>query len=76
MTIYCDNTSTMKLAKNDAYRERTKHIDVRFHHIRDNIENEKIKLEYVSTDDMTSDSLTKALGGPKTSKFAKAMGLQ
>lgn len=76
MKIYCDNTSTMKLAKSDAYRERTKHIDVRFHHIRDNIEDAKVSLEYIQTDDMTADVLTKALGGPKTKKFAKQMGLK
>jgi transposase InsO family protein len=40
--IWCDNTSTIKLAKSDAYRERTKHIDVRFHQIRDWIQQGKI----------------------------------
>lgn len=42
--IFCDNTSAIKLAKSDAYRERTKHIDVRYHQIRDWIERKKIML--------------------------------
>lgn len=41
--IYCDNTSSIKLATTDAYRERTKHIDVRYHHLRENIEEKKNK---------------------------------
>lgn len=76
MKIYCDNTSSIKLAKNDAFQERTKHIDVRFHHVRDQIEKKKICIDYISTDDMTADALTKALNGPKTKRFAKCMGLQ
>lgn len=74
--IYCDNTSTIKLAKTDAYRERTKHIDVRFHHIRDNIEKRQIAIDFISTQDMVADVLTKALSGTKTKQFAESMGLK
>lgn len=76
VTVHCDNTSTIKLAKTDAYRERTKHIDVRYHHIRDNIENGKVNIVFTPTDDMVADALTKALSGTKNDKFAKLMGLQ
>lgn len=74
--VYCDNTSAIKLANSDAYRERSKHIDVRFHHVRDNIEKKKIVIEFVSTNDMVADILTKALNGPKTKHFAELMGLE
>lgn len=73
--IWCDNTSTIKLAKSDAYRERTKHIDVRFHQIRDWIQQSKIVVDFLSTHDMVADQLTKALNGEKTEKFAEEMGL-
>lgn len=36
--IYCDNQSSIKLAASEAYRPRTKHIDVHFHHTRDKID--------------------------------------
>lgn len=74
--IHVDNTSSMKLAANDAYHDRTKHIDVRFHHIRDNLEKEKVKNTYVSTHDNLADALTKALNGIKTKQFAQEMGLK
>lgn len=45
--VHCDNTNSIKLAKSDAYRERLKHIDVRFHHIRDDFEKEKITVEFI-----------------------------
>lgn len=74
--IFCDNTSTIKLATSDAYRERTKHIDVRYHHIRDAVEKGKITVEFISTNDMVADALTKALNGTKTKQFADLMGLK
>lgn len=59
--VYCDNESTIKLAECDGYRPRTKHIDIRFHHIRQQIENGTIKVEHISTTKMVADSLTKAV---------------
>lgn len=73
--IYCDNKSAITLANTDAYRERTKHIDVRHHHVRQCIEEEKIEIFYISTDDMVADPLTKPLNGEKMRKFAPLMGL-
>lgn len=74
--IYVDNTSSINLAKNAAYHDRTKHIDVRFHHLRDNIETKKIAIEYVSTNNNIADALTKSLNGVKTKQFAIEMGLE
>lgn len=72
--VYCDNTSAIKLAKTDAYRERTKHIDVRYHQLRNWIEEGKISIDFLSTNDMVADQLTKAIDGKKTLKFAEQMG--
>ena len=58
-TIFCDNQSTIKLSQIDGFRPRTKHIDIQFHHIREKIDDNTIKLEYVSTKQMTADFLTK-----------------
>lgn len=74
--VYCDNTSAITLAKSDAYRERTKHIDVRFHHIRENVERARIAISFVSTNDMLADVLTKALNGEKNKKFPKLFGVK
>lgn len=74
--IYVDNTSSINLAKNAAYHDRTKHIDVRYHHLRDSIERKKIEVEFVSTNENIADALTKSLNGPKTKQFANDMGLE
>lgn len=71
----CDNQSAILLAESDGYRQRSKHIDIRFHHIRDKIKNRQIDVQYLSTNDMVADSLTKAVSKEKTDFCAHAMGL-
>ena len=60
MTIQCDNQGAIFLAKNES-STRTKHIDVRYHYIRDLVEEKLIKIEYVNTKKNTADVLTKNL---------------
>ena len=73
--LYCDNQSAIALAQNDNYHARTKHIDIRYHFIRYVIEEGHIKLIYCPTDEMTADTLTKALHSIKAKHFASALGL-
>jgi hypothetical protein len=47
--IYVDNSSTIILAKNPVFYDRSKHIDTRFYYLRDYITNKKIKVKYVKT---------------------------
>ncbi|GKA54879.1 putative RNA-directed DNA polymerase [Tanacetum coccineum] len=58
--VLCDNQSTIHLAKNSMFHKRTKHIDIRYHWIRDAIEDGMFELNKVHTDDNASDMLTKA----------------
>ena len=60
-TLYCDNQAALKLATDDNYHARTKHIDIRYHFIRQVIASHDIDVTYCLTDDMTADILTKAL---------------
>lgn len=73
--ILCDNQSAIKLASMDAFRPRTKHIDIRHHHIRERVDEGIINIEYVSTNDMAADSLTKAVTIEKTRACSLKMGL-
>ncbi|GKA46788.1 retrovirus-related pol polyprotein from transposon TNT 1-94 [Tanacetum coccineum] len=59
--VLCDNQSTIHLAKNSMFYKRTKHIDIRYHWIRDAIEDGMFELNKVHTDDNTFDMLTKAV---------------
>jgi hypothetical protein len=61
MSVYVDNQAAMLISKNDVYHDRTKHIDIRYHFIRDAIKSGLCKLVWVPTDQQLADGLTKAL---------------
>ena len=74
-TLFSDSKSAIALAQDGHYHARTKHIDIRYHFIRYIIEAGTIKLVYCSTDNVTADTLTKALPSVKAKHFASALGL-
>jgi hypothetical protein len=57
--LHCDNQSAIYLAKNQVYHARTKHIDVRFHKIRELISTGDLLLEKIHTSENATDMLTK-----------------
>ena len=73
--LLADNQSAMALAKNSTFHDRTKHIAVRHHFIRDEIEEQRIRVEYIPTGDQVADVLTKALPREKHEKFSAGLGL-
>ena len=60
--LFVDNKSTISLSKNPVFHERSKHIDIRYHFIRECVEEGKIDIDYVQTNDQLADTLTKGLG--------------
>jgi hypothetical protein len=75
-TLYCDNQPALKLTEDDNYRARTKHIDIRYHFIRQVVTSGAIKLLYCPTEDMLADALTKALPKWKATTHIQAFGLR
>lgn len=73
--ISCDNMGAQKIASNPIFHSRTKHIDVRYHFVREALRNNKICLRYLPTEDMGADALTKGLPGPKHRKCLETIGL-
>ncbi|XP_070008128.1 secreted RxLR effector protein 161-like [Nicotiana sylvestris] len=61
VTLLCDNTSALNMATNLVQHKRTKHIDVRHHFLRDNMEKGLICMKFCSTEDQIADIFTKAL---------------
>eukprot|EP00253_Pinus_taeda_P015649 PITA_15649 len=59
--IYCDYHSCIKLSKNPVFHDRSKHIDIRYHHLRDYVARRIMLLQYISTKEKDADILTKAL---------------
>ena len=62
ITIRMDNQGAIIIANDPMSNRRTKHIDIRYHYIRERVEHEDIKLEYIRTEDMAADCLTKPVG--------------
>lgn len=70
--IYCDSQSAITLSKNNVHHERTKHIDVKYHYIRDVISDGTVEVLKISTEKNPADIFTKAL---VVSKFQAALNL-
>ncbi|KHJ32504.1 putative effector [Erysiphe necator] len=70
-----DNQGALALIKNPHLNDRSKHIDICYHHIRDLHEKHRIRTEYVPTKDMLADGLTKPLGKGPFSNFVKMIGV-
>lgn len=73
--IHCDNQSAIKLVRNPEFHNRTKHISVRFHFIRDQQEQKEIDIDYVRTEDQLADLFTKPLHGPRFERLRTAIGV-
>ena len=74
-TILVDNLGAKDLSENATHHERTKHIDIAYHFIRNNIENEDIKVVHIPDKLQLADPLTKGLHKPKLDWFKEAIGL-
>jgi hypothetical protein len=59
--VHCDNQSCIKLTKKPVFHDRSKHIDMRYHYIRDLVQRKTLKLQYIATSEQIVDILTKSL---------------
>jgi transposase-like protein len=62
--IRVDNKLAIELAKNPVHHERSKHINVRFHSIREYIKDGEVQVVHVQSNDQAADVFTKALSKP------------
>ena len=74
-TINNDNLGAQQLVRNPVYHARTKHIDIKYHYVREIFKNKLIDLQYVQTQDMIADGLTKKLNKIKHNVFVKSLGI-
>lgn len=70
-----DNKSAIALAKNPVHHERSKHIDTRYHFIRECVEDRKVKLEHIKTEAQIADILTKPVGKQRFIELKEKMGV-
>ncbi|MBW0591454.1 hypothetical protein O181_131169 [Austropuccinia psidii MF-1] len=75
LQLFGDNQGAMSLAKNPQVNKRSKHFDVIFHWIQEKTANNTVKVDYIATQEMLADGLTKALARPSHATFLKNIGL-
>jgi hypothetical protein len=76
IVLYGDNQGSLALAENPTFHRGSKHIAVRYHFIRQEVEEGRLALSYIPTDQMPADGLTKALKAPLYSRFIQLLGLK
>ena len=73
--IHCDNQGVIVLAKDNKFHSRTKHIDLRYHFVREAVEEERIVVGYIPSEDNVADIFMKALPRLKFIQFVGRLGL-
>jgi hypothetical protein len=76
ITIHCDSQSAICLTKDSMFHERTKHIDVRFHFIRDVVAKGDVKVTKISTHDNAADMMTKPVPATKFELCSSLVGVK
>ena len=73
--IHCDNQSCVKLSENLVFHDKSKHINIKCHYIKDMVQRGAVILQYVATDKMIVDVLTKPLARMKFEYFRETLGV-
>ncbi|KAK6123908.1 hypothetical protein DH2020_042351 [Rehmannia glutinosa] len=73
--IFCDNISAINIAQNPVHHNRTKHIEIRHHFLRDCVSKRKIEISFVPSQDQLADIFTKPLSSETFSSIRVRLGI-
>ena len=71
----CDNQSCVQMSVNPIHHDQTKHVEIRYHYVRDMVQRRAVELQFVPTDEQVVDVLTKPLVQGKCEGFRKRLGI-
>ncbi|GKB33427.1 hypothetical protein Tco_0872828 [Tanacetum coccineum] len=74
--LYCDNKSVIALCCNNVQHSRSKHIDIIYHFIKEQVENGVVEVYFVRTEYQLADILTKALGRERIEFIINMLGMR
>ena len=74
--VYCDNKATISIAHNPVLHDRTKHVEVDKHFIKEKIDNGVICMPYIPTVDQVADILTKGLHKTQFEKLVSKLVME
>jgi len=74
--LFVDNRSAIELMKNPVFYGRSKHIDIKFHYIRECVERGEITVKWIGTLEQKADSLTKAMAVTKLGEMRHMLGVR
>ena len=75
MGLHCDNKSAIEIAHNPVQHDRTKHVEVDRHFIKENLDRKIIQFPFVRSEDQLADILTKAVSGKTFHGAINKLGL-
>jgi hypothetical protein len=75
VNMYGDNQGAIALTNNPHLHERSEHIDISYHYVRDLAEKKKLDITYVPSAEMKADGMTKPLGKVAHKRFREQLGL-
>ena len=73
--IKCDNSSAINISKNPVQHSRTKHIDIRYHFLKDQVAQNEVKLEFIPTADQVADIFIKPLARDVFERLRTLLGV-
>ena len=73
--VHCDSMTILAYAKDSKYHGKTKHIDIRYHYIRDMVAHNEVVLKHICTSLMIADPLTKPIGRNVFQTHVRSLGL-